>query len=134
LTPRICFASWELIANIKPPPQATKKINNNNLKHAKIFSSHLAIREGIECTMCSSGSISIVACTYTTKHLKGEIVNLTHSLHKVHALENLHIEVGSRIMMCFYIDIYLWCKYQGKSILYLVWIFIFYYLINPHGW
>jgi hypothetical protein len=46
--------------------------NNNNPKHAKIFSSHLAIREGIECTMCSSGSISIVACTYTTKHLKGE--------------------------------------------------------------
>ncbi len=42
-------------------------------------------------------------------------MNLTHSLHKVHALENLHIEVGSRIMMCFYVDIYLWCKYQGKK-------------------
>lgn len=36
--------------------------------------------------MCSSGSMSIVACTYTTKHLKGEIVNLTHSLHNLQCI------------------------------------------------
>ncbi len=45
-----------------------------------------------------------MACTYTTKHLKGEIVNLTHSLHKVHALDNLDIKVWSGNHDVFYID------------------------------